>query len=192
MPIKIDIEELAQNIKEEINSKTEEMKNIVKTVLDEKNDMKPDAYNNIMQALDKSINDFKVYNTISNQYYYMDLPVNLNNHEYECKLMIKDERKKGKKIDSTNVKIAASVNTENMGTVDAYIKVNKSNMDINIKCNGDWVNLLDIGKEKILDDLSNMGYSVYIKVDEKKEEMNITNCREFFSDNNLGRINVKV
>lgn len=186
------IDDIAKDIKEQISVKTEEMKNIIKTVLGQKDEAKPEVYNNLIQTLDKSINDFKVYNSVSNQYYYLDLPINLDNHEYECKLMIKDERRKGKKIDSTDVKIAASVNTIHMGVVDAYIKVNNHNMDIDIKCDGDWMKLLDTGKEKILDDISNIGYNVYIKVEEREKEMNITNCREFFGDNNLGVINVKV
>lgn len=186
------IDDIAKNIKEQISVKTEEMKNIIKTVLEQKNEAKPEAYNNLIQVLDKSLNDFKVYNSISNQYYYLDLPINLDNNEYECKLMIKDERRKGKKIDSTDVKIAASVNTIYMGTVDAYIKVNNRNMEIDIKCDGHWMKLLDAGKNKILDDISNMGYNVHVKVGEREKEMNITNCREFFGDNNLGMINVKV
>lgn len=186
------IDDIAKNIKEQISVKTEEMKNIIKTVLEQRNETKPEAYNNLIQTLDKSINDFKVYNSVSNQYYYLDLPIKLDNHEYECKIMIKDERKKGKKIDSTDVKIAASVNTIHMGVVDAYIKVNNHNMDIDIKCDGYWMKLLDAGKEKILDDISNTGYNVYIKVGEREKEMNITNCREFFGDNNLGVINTKV
>lgn len=186
------IDDIAKNIKEQISVKTEEMKNIVKTVLEQTNEAKPEAYNNIIQALDKSVNDFKVFNSMSNQYYYLDLPINLDNHEYECKLMIKDERKKGKKIDSTDVKIAASVNTIHMGVVDAYIRVNKNNMNIDIKCDGTWMKLLDIGKDKILGDISSMGYNVNIDVGERKKEMNITNCRDFFGDNNLGMINVKV
>lgn len=186
------IDEIAKNIKEQIGAKTEEMKNVIKTVLEQKNEMKSEAYNNLIQTLDKNINDFKVFNSMSNQYYYMDLPINVNSHEYECKLMIKDERKKGKKIDSTDVKIAASVNTICMGTVDAYIKVNNSNMDIDMKCDGHWTKILDIGKDKILSDLSDMGYNVHVKVSEREKEMNITNCREFFGDNNLGMINVKV
>lgn len=186
------IDDIAKNIKEQISVKTEEMKNIIKTVLEQTNEAKPEAYNNIIQTLDKNINDFKIFNSMSNQYYYLDLPINLDNHEYECKLMIKDERKKGKKIDSTDVKIAASVNTIHMGVVDAYIRVNKNNMNIDIKCDGTWMKLLDIGKDKILGDISSMGYNVYVNVGERKKEMNITNCRDFFGDNNLGMINVKV
>lgn len=186
------VEDIVSNIKEQISTKTEEMKNIIKTVLEQTDQTKPEAYNNIMQTLDKSINDFKVFNSMSNQYYYLDLPINLNSHEYECKLMIKDERRKGKKIDSTDVKIAASVNTIHMGVVDAYIKVNNHNMNIDIKCDGVWMKLLDVGKDRMLGDISNMGYNVYINVGEREKEMNITNCRDFFGDNNLGMINVKV
>lgn len=186
------IDDIAKNIKEQISTKTEEMKNIIKTVLEQTSEAKPESYSNIIQTLDKSINDFKVFNSMSNQYYYLDLPINLDNHEYECKLMIKDERKKGKKIDSTDVKIAASVNTIHMGVVDAYIRVNKNNMNIDIKCDGTWMKLLDIGKDKILGDISSMGYNVYVNVAEREKEMNITNCRDFFGDNNLGMINVKV
>jgi len=186
------IDDIIVNIKEQISAKTEEMKNVIKTVLEQTNEAKPEAYNNIIQTLDKSINDFKVFNSMCNQYYYLDLPINLDNHEYQCKLMIKDERKKGKKIDSTDVKIAASVNTIHMGVVDAYIRVNKHNMNIDIKCEGSWMKLLDMGKEKILGDMSDMGYNVYVNVGERKKEMNITNCRDFFGDKNLGMINTKV
>lgn len=186
------IEDIARNIKEQINMKTEELKDTVKIFLEQKSDLDPKIYNNVMQALDKNINDFKVFNSISNQYYYLDLPINLEKQEYQCKLMIKDDRKKGKKIDSTDVKIAASVNTANMGVVDAYIKVNNYNMNLDIKCNEEWVKVLDKGKEIILVKLSDMGYNVYANVSEREKEMNITNCADFFDDNNLNAIDKKV
>nr|WP_312890889.1 hypothetical protein [Clostridium thailandense] len=187
-----EIEDIANNIKEQINIKTEELKDTVKTFLEQKSDLDPKIYNNVLQALDKNINDFKVFNSISNQYYYLDLPINLQKQEYQCKLMIKDDRKKGKKIDSTDVKIAASVNTVNMGVVDAYIKVNNYNMNLDIKCNEQWIKVLDKGKEIILSKLSDMGYNVYANVSERKKEMNITNCSDFFDDNNLNAIDKKV
>ena len=71
----------------------------------------------------QKLNDVKLFNSISQQYYYLDLPINVKDNEYQFKLIIKDDRKKGKKIDSTNVKIATSIKTINMGTVDAYIKI---------------------------------------------------------------------
>ncbi len=186
------VEKIAKAIKEQISEKTQEMKSLIKTVLEQKGDVKSEAYNNIFQVLDKNINDFKVFNSMSNSYYYLDMPLNVDNSEYKCKLMIKDERKKGKKIDSTNVKIAASVATNNMGVVDAYIKVNNFNMDIDIKCDSEWIKTLDKGKERIFKELSDIGYNLNVYVDQKKQEMNIVNCREFFEDNNLGIINTKV
>ncbi len=186
------IEDIAKSIKEQINMKTEELKDNVKTFLEQKSDLDPKIYNNVIQALDKNINDFKVFNSISNQYYYLDLPINLEKQEYQCKLMIKDDRKKGKKIDSTDVKIAASVNTVNMGVIDAYIKVNNYNINLEIKCNEEWIKVLDKGKEIILSKLSDMGYNVYANVSERKKEMNITNCSDFFDDNNLNAIDKKV
>ncbi len=186
------IEDISKVIKEQINAKTEELKNTIKTFIEQKSELDPKVYNNVMQALDKNINDFKIFNSVSNQYYYLDLPINIEKHEYECKLMIKDERKKGKKIDSTNVKIAASVNTINMGVVDAYIKVNNNNMDLSIKCDEEWIKVLDNEKEKIMIKLHEMGYNVYANVSEREKEMNITNCSEFFGDSNLSVIDTKV
>lgn len=186
------IDEIAKSIKEQVSSKTEELKNVISKLLENKTSINGDIYNTLSQALDRNINDMKIFNQVSNQYYYLDLPINLNNSQYECKLMIKDERKKGKKIDSTNVKIAASVNTINMGVVDAYIRLNNSNMDIDIKCNNQWIKTLDKGKEAILQGLSNIGYNAYVKISERQEEMNVVNCREFFGDNNLGMLDTKV
>lgn len=186
------VDNIAKAIKEQINEKTQEMKNIIERVLEKSSDTKLEAFSNIAQVLDKNMNDFKIFNTMSNSYYYMDLPLNVDNSEYQCKLMIKDERKKGKKIDSTNVKIAASVNTNNMGVVDAYIKVNNYNMDINIKCDGPWIKLLDNGKDRIFNGLMDIGYNLNIYVNERKQEVNIVNCREFFQDDNLGLIDRKV
>lgn len=188
---KYTIEDIAKVVKDQISAKTEELKNTIKTFIEEKSDLDPKVYNNVIQALEKNINDFKIFNSVSNQYYYLDLPINIEKQEYECKLMIKDERKKGKKIDSTNVKIAASVNTINMGVVDAYIKVNNNNMDLTIKCDEKWIKALENEKEKITIKLHEMGYNVYANISKREKEMNITNCSEFFCDSNLSAIDIK-
>lgn len=187
-----DIEQIEKQIKAQIDIKTDDMKDIIKGILDQKNSGKGDTNENIVRILNNNINDFKIFNTISNSYYYMDLPINLNHKDYQCKLMIKDERKKGKKIDSTNVKIAASINTENMGVVDAYLAVNNHNMDIDIKCNKKWLDLLNREHKKILESLSDVGYNIDVKFHEKVEEMNISTCREFFEDNDIGILNTRV
>lgn len=185
------IDILADKVKQQINEKTENIKDIIKTVIDQNNDGDLGNYNNITNVLNKNINDFKVFNTVSNQYYYMDLPLNIDNHEYNFKLMIKDNRRDSKKLDSTDLKIAASVNTQNIGIVDAYIIVNGLNMKVDIKCDSDWVRFLNKDKSTISSQLQDMGYNIYMSVDKRKEEMNLVNCRDFFDDKHIGIINIR-
>ncbi|AJD31244.1 MULTISPECIES: hypothetical protein [Clostridium] len=179
------------SIKEQINAKTNEIKDIVKNLMDTLKDTNNSSYDKIIGTLKNNINNFKMFNTISNEYYYLDLPLNFKENECDCKIIIKDERGKGKKIDSSNVKIATSIATANMDIVDAYITLKNSNMEINIKTIKQWVNLLDKGKNKLIEDMSSMGYNIFIKVEEKAEIFNISNCREFFNDNNLNAIDIK-
>ena len=179
------------SIKEQINAKTNEIKDIVKNLMDTLKDTNNSSYDKIIGTLKNNINNFKMFNTISNEYYYLDLPLNFKENECDCKIIIKDERGKGKKIDSSNVKIATSIATANMDIVDAYITLKSSNMEINIKTIKQWVNLLDKGKNKLIEDMSSMGYNIFIKVEEKAEIFNISNCREFFNDNNLNAIDIK-
>ncbi|MFL0197681.1 hypothetical protein ACJDU8_19230 [Clostridium sp. WILCCON 0269] len=186
------IDEIVSQIKDQVNAKTDEIKDIIRQFLEQKSDGKNEFSKNIIYQLNNNINDFKLFNTISNSYYYMDLPINLNDTDYQCKLMIKDDRKKGKKIDSTNVKIITSISTENMGVVDAYLTVNNSKMNIDIKCSKEWLNLLSQGHKRILESLSNMKYNIDVAFYEKKEEMNISTCREFFDDNDIGTLNIRV
>lgn len=179
-------------IKEQIKVKTEEIKDIVRVIMENKLNLKPEAYEKVMDVFSQKINDIKVFNSISEQYYYLDIPINVKNDEYQCKIIIKDDRKKGKKIDSKNVKIATRVKTINMGSVDAYIKINNNNMDIAINCDNLWVNVLDLGKEKLIRDLSSLNYKVSIDVDEKANEFTLTNCREFFDDRSFNTLDIKV
>lgn len=181
-------------IKNEINSKTLDMKNIIKELISNSSDSNNNSqlYDKIIGSLKNNINNFKMFNTISNEYYYMDVPLNLQNKDYECKIIIKDERGKGKQIDKKNVKIATSITTENMGIVDAYIKVTNFNMDVNIKTNEEWMKYVNSKKNKLVEDLMTMGYSISIKVEEKLDDLNLSNSREFFNDNNLGTINARV
>lgn len=184
--------ETSQKIKEELNSKINEMRQIVKQLIEENSSGKSEAFNKVFQSLQHNSNDLKVFNSISNQYYYLDVPIKFKDNEYPCKLIIKDDRKKGKKIDSTNVKFVVCVKTANMGVVDAYIKVLNSSMNVDINCEKDWTRVLNLGKEKLSKKLSEMGYSVSIEVRKKESEANLVECREFFEDNEFTRINFKV
>jgi|GEM_PF-710419 len=179
-------------IKEQIKLKTEEIKNIVKLIIENKLNLKPEAYEKVMEVFDQKLNDIKVFNSISEQYYYLDLPINVKEDKYQLKLIIKDDRKKGKKIDSKNVQIATSVKTINMGTVDAYIKINNNNMNIDISCNKFFVKVLDLSKENLIKELSSMNYRVSIKVNNKTNEFTLANCGEFFDDRSFNTINIKV
>ena len=183
--------ETSQKVKEQIGSKINEIQEIIKQALDENNSSN-DVANKVLQGLQSKMNDFKMFNSISNQYYYLDVPVSLKDKEYPCKLIIKDDRKKGKKIDSTNVKFVASVRTLNMGVVDAYIKVSNSNINIDIKSEEAWVKVIDIGKRKLEKTLSNMGFIINVKVDKKEKEADLVKCRDFFEDNEFTRINLRV
>ncbi|MCD3216416.1 hypothetical protein G8S55_04000 [Clostridium botulinum C] len=184
--------ETSQKVKEELNSKINDMKQIIKHALGENNDVKSLNFDKVFQNLQTKMNDFKVFNSLSNQYYYLDVPVNVNEKEYPCKLIIKDDRKNGKQIDSTNVKFAVCVKTVNIGVIDAYINVINSNINVNIKCEENWIKLIDLTKDKIINKLSELGYIVGVNVDKKQKEMSLVECNTFFEDNDFSRINFKV
>ncbi|WP_039656655.1 hypothetical protein [Clostridium tyrobutyricum] len=174
-------------IKDQINSKTQEMINIIKNMISD--GKLPIANKN--SIINSVINDFKIFNTVSNSYYYMDVPLKIQNNDYNFKMMIRDERKKGKKIDTTNVKIATSISTENMGIVDAYLSVKNKNMNVNIESIGLWSKILAKGNKKIVESLSELGYNINVEFNERKEDINISTCRKFFQDSELGVINTR-
>lgn len=184
--------ETAENIKEQIENKTNEMKQIIKQVLSENLQKDSSIVGKVFHTLQGKMNDFKIFNSLSNQYYYLDVPININEQQYPCKLIIKDDRKNGKKIDSTNVKFAVCVKTINMGVIDAYIKVMNSNINIDIKCEDKWIKLLEKYKNKIVNKLNEIGYIVGVKVDKRQSEVNLVECNDFFEDSDFARINFKV
>lgn len=188
----ISLKDLHKEVKNQVELKTNEMKNIIKDLLDNiiKSDSK--SYPKVMEMLKDNISNFKIFNSLSNEYYYLDLPINIRDNVYPCKLVIKDGREKGKVIDTKNVKIATSIKTMNMGVVDTFIRVDNSIMNVEIKCQRNWVKIVEKNKDKLLEMLSDSLYNIYIKVSEKEEEFNLSNCREFFGDSGLNKLNVKV
>lgn len=183
---------LELEVKEQLSAKTEEMKETIKNILTESKSRNSEGYGKLLQVLKENINEFKVFNSIGNHYYYLDVPINITRDEYQCKLLIKDDRKSGKKVDSKNVSLVVSVKTPKIGIVDAYVKVRDKNMNVDIKCEDQWVKILSEGKGIIVKELSSLGYNVFFNVDKKIIEANLVNCREFFDDNELGSINIKV
>ncbi|GLC29284.1 hypothetical protein [Clostridium omnivorum] len=181
-----------QLFKQQIELKTEQMKTVIEKLLQTKDNVQPETFSKVLDNLNEHLNNFKVFNTMSNQYYYMDVPLNIRETNYDFKLIVKDDRKSGKKLDSKNIKLAASVETVNLGIVDAYFKVTNGKMDIEIKCEEPYVKLISSGKTILENELESIGYNVKIVVDKKDKEMNIVNCRDFFGENSLNGINVVV
>lgn len=188
---RLKINDTMLQVKDEIVAKTDELKNIVKEFIEQKEDMKPEAFQKVMQVFKQNINDFKVLNSISNQYYYMDVPLKLKNDEYEFKLIIKDDRKSERKIDSSNVKIATSVKTINMGTVNIFLNVKNRNMNIDIKCNESWVQFLNGEKDILTANLSDLGYNTHVNIEKSEEVLDMRSCIDFFDDNTIETIDAR-
>ena len=179
-------------VKDQISVKTQDMKTIIKTLLEVSSSSKAESYDKIFDTIKNNVSDFKVFNSVSNQYYYLDIPITKNNYEHQLKLIIKDQREKGKKIDTSNCKIAASISTKTMDVVDAYIKINNGTMEIDLKCLEKFIENIDNNKEKLLNELVGIGYNVYMNVNAKKQELNLVNCSSFFEDDYFSNIDVKV
>ncbi|MDD3224197.1 MAG: hypothetical protein PHX70_05745 [Clostridium sp.] len=181
----------AKDVLNEINAKMNDMKDTIRQ-LTSFSDLNKSGMENILNTLNKNINDFKVFNAMSDGYYYMDVPVNLKDNEYNCKLIIKDDRKSGKKIDTKNVKIATSVKTINMGVVDAYITILNKNLKVDIKADKKWINVLDLAKVSLMGKFYEKGYNINVNVDNKEEELNIVTCRNFFNNDKVGNLDIRV
>ncbi|AJA47379.1 hypothetical protein CPAST_c12790 [Clostridium pasteurianum DSM 525 = ATCC 6013] len=175
----------------EINSKIDEMKNIIRNMISSDN-LNKESLDKILSTLGKSINDIKVFNDISQAYYYLDIPLNFKNSEYNFKLILKDDRKSGKKVDSKDVKFIASVKTVNMGTIDAFITVNNKNLNIDIKSEEKWTRILEVSKNRLLNKIEQMGYAVNVYVKPKENEVNILNSRSFFNNEYIYNLDKRV
>ncbi|EKQ55376.1 MULTISPECIES: hypothetical protein [unclassified Clostridium] len=178
-------------IKNEIKDKIDNVRDIVKNLVAQ-TELKDAGYEKIMNLVKSNINDIKVFNSVSNEYYYLNMPINANNHEYPCKLIIKDNRKDGKKIDTTNTKMVVSVKTINLGEVDGYLTMRDNRMDVNLKCSSEFTTTLNNNKSKLADGLSTLGLFVKISVSAKDKPVDIVSCRNFFNDLTISAIDIKV
>lgn len=178
-------------VKEEIKDKLGILKNNLLDLLkftEENNN----TVNKVFQNLEGKFQEFKMFNTLNNDYYYLNIPMNVKENQYDCKLVIKDERTSGKKLDSKNIKIATSISTINMNTVDAYISVINNSVTIRIEADKTFVKALDVYKEKLLMDLGDENHVFNVSVNQRKVEFSLSNCREFFSDEDITAINIVV
>lgn len=177
-------------IKEAISSRAEEGKLVIKNVLELLSDGVDSP--ELLGLIKNNISDIRLFNKLSNQYYYVNVPLNFNEKEYPCKIIIKDKRKEGKAIDSKNLKLVLTLKTSNFGTVDSYIHVLNRNINIRVKCNEEHVKVFEISKGKLERVVAALGFNVKVDVEKKQEEVSLITCREFFGDNNVAGIDIKV
>lgn len=170
-------------VKAAIKERTDEIKDMIKDVI-KKAGLENDVVSRkVLDIVKNSMSEFKVFNSISNEYYYMDIPLKMREQEYPCKLIIKDDRKNGKQLDSTNLKFVVTVKTVSLGTVDSYVKVKNKNIDIDFRCDKNSVKALYAGRQKLMDKLFDLGYTSSIEVTKKEEEVTLINCDQFFNEN---------
>lgn len=167
-------------IKDFINKSGKESKEILKELLlSIKNE--DIVSEKIIDVLKNNIDEIKLFNKISSEYYYADIKIDIKDREYPCKIIVKDKREDNKKIDSKNIKMVITIETKNLGIVDSYMKVLDKKIDIDLKCKEEYVKIIDIAKNKLLSNIENMGFIVDIKVSKKEEEVSIATCRDFFN-----------
>ncbi|MGL4772697.1 MAG: flagellar hook-length control protein FliK [Clostridium sp.] len=176
-----------ENIKENINN----LKDVVKEMISQSK-LEGEAGEKIFNLLKNNLNSFKMMNSINNEYYYLDMPIKREESEYPCKLIIKDNRKDGKKIDRNNVKMVVSIQTINLGTIDGYLTFKNNNLDVELKCLKEVSRGIILGKEKLENNLKELGFSVNIRVSEKIEEVSLVNCREFFGEKHKSMLDKRV
>lgn len=187
----IDREFTSNIVKDEIKEKVSLLKSNLMEML-KLSEKEPSLFAKVAVSLESKFQEFKMFNTINNDYYYLNVPMDVNNKEYGCKLIIKDERGKGKKIDSENIKLAASVVTVNMNKVDAFLTVNDRVGSIEIESDKAYVKILEKFKGDLFKDLDGSKYSFNISIKEKKQEFSLSNCRSFFEDDDFTTINTRV
>ncbi|MBZ9692798.1 MULTISPECIES: flagellar hook-length control protein FliK [unclassified Clostridium] len=178
-------------IKQEMVNKFNEVKNIVKDIINNI-DNKAVGYEKVMEMIKGNIGEFKVFNSISEQYYYLNFQVPVNAEEYPCKLIIKDNRKGGKKIDKTNVKMVVNVKTIHLGDVDGYLTLKDNRIDINLKCDNKYVDIISKNKSKLKSGLETLGLVTEVSVSLREEPINLVTCGKFFNDLSISNIDIKV
>ena len=189
--IRENIFNISKNLAKNVTEKSDGAKEVIRNIISSLKESNGNS-TQILNIMKSSINDLKLFNKINDQYYCLDIPVNFKENEYPCKLIIKDDRKNGKVIDSTNFKVAVSVKTVKLGTVDALLDVKNRNIDIQLKCDKNVMNLFVISKDKLKDIVESSGFSTKIEVVERTEKLQLLSCREFFNDNNIAVVDITV
>lgn len=187
----VDDENRVDSIKNEIRSKIDNVKDVVKELL-ANTSTQESVSGKITNLIKENINDIKVFNSISNEYYCLNFDISGQMNKYPCQLIIKDNRKEGKKIDTTNTKMVLSIKTSNLGEVDGYLTMRENRIDVNLKCDDKYTVVLENHKKGLIDGLATLGVYVSVKVDAKEQRADIVSTRAFFNDVTISAIDTKV
>lgn len=182
---------LTKDIKQDIKERFSDVKEIVRNIIS-KVDSSDGSYEKIMNMVKSNMNDVKVFNSISNEYYYLNVSVTTPNNEYPCKLIIKDNRKDGKKIDKMNVKMVLSVKTINLGEIDAYLTLKPQYVKVDLKCDDKFDMVLRKHRSALVDGLKSVGLISDVSVSAKERDVELSTCREFFNDVTISSIDITV
>lgn len=186
-----DTRESIKDITAEMKSKIDDVRDIVKSLISNTS-ADNSVSHKVIDIIKDNINDIKVFNTISNEYYCLNFDIPAQLREYPCKLLIKDNRKEGKKIDKTNTKMVLTINTSNLGEIDGYLTMRDKKIDVNLKCDDRYTIVLDNHKKELIDGLATLGLYVTVKVSAKENNADIVTVREFFNDLTISSIDTKV
>lgn len=171
--------DIKENIKDIGSIKKEVLKDVINLINNLKEEVLP---KDIANFLKNNINEIKLFNKLSLEYYYADIPININQKDYPCKIIIKDKRKDDKRIDGSNVKMIITIDTSNLGIIDGYIKVLNKKLDIELKCEEKYTKLIEENKEILNLNIKRLGFLVNINISKKENEVSLSNCREFFNE----------
>lgn len=176
-----------ESIKESIELQSKDIKDLVKLLLKENVDV-----DKVVTTFKEQFTTIKVFNNLSKDMYILDVPVKVQDDTYDCKLMVKDERGKGKKIDSSNVRLFASVSTINMGDVDAVISVLDKNINVNLKIKKEFIGVIEGSKNILMEKLRGIGYSPVINVTERTEKVDVSSVIDLLEEEYNKGLNVRV
>ena len=176
-----------ESIKESIELQSKDIKDLVKLLLKENVDV-----DKVVTTFKEQFTTIKVFNNLSKDMYILDVPVKVQDDIYDCKLIVKDERGKGKKIDSSNVRLFASVSTINMGDVDAVISVLDKNINVNLKIKKEFIGAIEGSRNILMEKLRGLGYSPVINVTERTEKVDVSSVIDLLEEEYSKGLNVRV
>lgn len=172
-------EDVLEN-KVELKKKLEEIDNVLKST--ENNEI-----HELKNIVSNTLNDIKNTDSILNNAFYFQIPVNINNQLSNMDLYIMKNGKGKNKIDINNSTIVISLKTTNLGTVDSIITKKYDKLYLNIKVeNDEMVKYIKNYSHEIYLLINGLGYElVDFNVRIKDDSLNLINLKKILSKNQI-------